>query len=92
MDAIPNSQLNWLLEHRTASAAALRRRPYHKRVSKLAKYRVEIVSFRRAGASIREIQAWLRQRRRETRNGRSPIASVSAIHAYLQSLPELANA
>lgn len=92
MDGISNTRLNWLQDHRRVSADVRRRQPYHKRVSKLARYRIEIVSLRRAGASIREIQAWLRERRRETRNGRSPIASVSAIHAYLQSLPELADA
>lgn len=85
------SPFAWLTDHRVARTRA-RRRAYHRRISKLARYRSEIVALRRAGASIREIQAWLKERRRETRSGHSPTASVSTIHAYLQSLPELVDA
>lgn len=92
MEAAPTPQLTWLTDHRTTRAEARRSRPYHKRVSKLARYRSEMVALRRAGGSIREIQTWLAERRRETRSGRSPTASVSVIHAYLKSLPELRDA
>jgi hypothetical protein len=68
-----------------------RRRPYHQRISKLARYRAEIATLFRGGASIREIQAWLKQRRRETRSAKSPLAAVSTIHAFVRSLPELSD-
>ena len=80
----------WLAAHRARSAA--RRRPYRNRTSKLNRLRAEIVQLRRAGASIREIRAWLIEQRRKSRNMRSPVASVSAIHNFVLSLPELADA
>ena len=92
MEAPATPPLRWLTTHRAERAEAHRRRPYSQRVSKLARYRSELVALRRAGASVREIQAWLKERRRQTRSGHSPTASVSAIHAYLQSLPELVDA
>lgn len=80
----------WLAAHREKRAA--RSRPYRNRTSKLARLRAEIVQLRRAGASIREIRAWLIERRCNSRNMRSPVASVSAIHKFIRSLPELADA
>jgi hypothetical protein len=80
----------WLAAHRDRRAA--RTRPYRKRTSKLSRLRAEIVQLRRAGASIREIRAWLVEQRRSSRNMRSPVASVSAIHNFVRSLPELADA
>jgi len=80
----------WLAAHREKRAA--RTRPYRNRISKLARLRAEIVQLRRAGASIREIRAWLIERRRNSRNMRSPIASISAIHNFVRSLPELVDA
>jgi hypothetical protein len=80
----------WLAALRERRAA--RTRPYRNRISKLARLRAEIVQLRRAGASIREIRSWLIERRRNSRNMRSPVASVSAIHNFVRSLPELADA
>ena len=77
---------------REARVEARRARAYTKRVSKLERYRAELVRLHRAGASIRELQLWLLAQRSKTRSGRSPLASVSTIHTYLHSLPQLAHA
>ena len=90
-DSAPLNHVDWLTTHRAIRALA-RKRPYRNRISKLARLRAEIVQLRRAGASIREIRAWLVERRRTSRNMRSPVASVSAIHNFVRSLPELADA
>ncbi len=82
----------WLNQVREARVEARRVRAYVKRVSKLQRYRAELVRLHRAGASIRELQLWLQTQRSRTRSGRSPLASTSTIHAYLRSLPELAHA
>ncbi len=82
----------WLTQVREARAEARRARAYSKRISKLERYRAELVRLHRAGASIRELQLWLQAQRSKTRSGRSPLASVSTIHTYLHSLPELVHA
>jgi hypothetical protein len=82
----------WLTSLRAARTEARRSRAYARRVSKLERYRAELVRLHRAGASIRELQIWLQAQRSRTRSGRSPLASTSTIHAYLRSLPELAHA
>jgi hypothetical protein len=82
----------WLTSLRAARTEARRTRAYARRVSKLERYRAELVRLHRAGASIRELQIWLQEQRSRTRSGRSPLASTSTIHAYLRSLPELAHA
>lgn len=61
----------------------LRRRRY--RFSKLTRYRAEIVALRKAGASYREIEEWLR------RNKYRRIAH-STIRRYLLQLPEMQEA
>ncbi len=85
-----NTHIEWLAAHRKKRAS--RSRPYRNRTSKLARLRAEIVQLRRVGASIREIRAWLIEQRCKSRNMRSPVASVSAIHNFIRSLPELADA
>ena len=85
-------ETTWLTHLRTARTEARRSRAYGARVSKLERYRAELVRLHRAGASIRELQLWLQAQRSKTRSGRSPLASVSTIHAYLHSLPELVHA
>ncbi len=82
----------WLTQVREARAGARRARAYSKRISKLERYRSELVRLHRAGASVRELQSWLKEQRSKTRSGHSPLASVSTIHAYLRNLPELAHA
>ena len=82
----------WLTSQRAARTEARRSRAYARRVSKLERYRAELVRLHRAGASIRELQLWLQTQRSRTRSGRSPLASTSTIHAYLRGLPELAHA
>ena len=82
----------WLTHLRAARSEARRSRAYRKRVSKLERYRAELVRLHRAGASIRELQLWLHAQRSRTRSGRSPLASTSTIHNYLRNLPELAHA
>lgn len=82
----------WLTHLRAARTEARRSRAYAKRVSKLERYRAELVRLHRAGASIRELQLWLQEQRSRTRSGRSPLASTSTIHSYLRGLPELAHA
>lgn len=58
-----------------------RRRAY--RQSGLEKYRAEIVALRRAGASLADIQAWLRIHPKHR-------AALSTISRYIKKLPELA--
>ncbi len=89
-EAAPESA--WLTHVREARAEARRARAYSKRISKLERYRSELVRLHRVGASIRELQLWLKAQRSRTRSGRSPLASTSTIHSYLRSLPELAHA
>ncbi len=85
-------ETTWLTSLRAARTEARRSRAYAKRVSKLERYRAELVRLHRAGASIRELQLWLQAQRSKTRSGRSPLASTSTIHNYLRNLPELAHA
>ncbi|MGB4600618.1 MAG: hypothetical protein WBI04_11700 [Trichlorobacter sp.] len=70
----------------TAELAAIRqqrrtarRRRYFR--SRLDRYRAEIVALRRAGATLAEIAAWLRQRRCKV--------ATSTISRYLAKLPEV---
>ena len=60
--------------------ADLRRKRY--RLSKLTPYRAELVALRQAGASYRELAAWLRLRKRRQVN-------PTTIRRYLLQLPEL---
>ena len=92
MTTEPAPETTWLTQVREARAGARRARAYAKRVSKLERYRAELVRLHRAGASIRELQLWLQEQRSRTRSGRSPVASTSTIHSYLRNLPELAHA
>ncbi|MFT3742411.1 MAG: hypothetical protein QM752_07120 [Gammaproteobacteria bacterium] len=52
------------------------------RVSRLDRYRAELVALRRAGASYRELALWLRKHKRLK-------CSFSTIMRYLKRLPEL---
>lgn len=56
-----------------------RRRRYYR--SRLDRYRAEIVTLRRAGATLAEINAWLRRRRCRV--------ACSTISRYLSKLPEV---
>ena len=56
------------------------RRPRY-RYSKMQPYRAELVQLYRAGATLGELQEWLRERR--------TVANRSTIHRYLKKLPEL---
>jgi len=75
-----------MIDHLTAELAAIRqqrrtarRRRYYR--SRLDRYRAEIVALRRAGATLAEIAAWLRQRRCKV--------APSTISRYLARLPEV---
>lgn len=57
---------------------ARRRRRYR---SRLERFRAELIALRRAGASIRELTLWLRQRR--------CCAAPSTVSRYIRRLPEL---
>lgn len=46
-----------------AQTQARRKRPYSRRISKLDKYKGEIISMHRAGASGAELQRWLKEKR-----------------------------
>ena len=66
------------LRDRRANARKRRFRP-----SKLARFRAELVALRQAGASYRELAAWLRRERRVR-------TDPTTIRRYLIQLPELA--
>lgn len=75
-----------MIDQLTAELAAIRqqcrmarRKRYHR--SRLDRYRAEIVALRRAGATLAEIAAWLRQRRCKV--------ACSTISRYLARLPEV---
>lgn len=46
-----------------AHTKAIRKRDYSRRISKLDKYKGEIMSMHRAGASGAELQRWLKEKR-----------------------------
>jgi hypothetical protein len=46
-----------------AHTKAIRKREYSRRVSKLDKYKGELISMYRAGASGAELQRWLKEKR-----------------------------
>ena len=66
------------LRGRRADARKRRYRP-----SKLARFRAELAALRHAGASYRELAAWLRRERRAR-------VDPTTIRRYLMQLPELA--
>ena len=63
-----------------ARRAAAKRKTY--RVSRLARYRAELVALRRAGASYPELAEWLRHKRRCK-------VHHTTVLRYLKGLPEL---
>ena len=63
-----------------ARRAAAQRKTY--RVSRLARYRAELVALRRAGASYPELAEWLRRKRRCK-------VHHTTVMRFLKSLPEL---
>ena len=63
-----------------ARRTAAQRKTY--RVSRLARYRAELVALRRAGASYPELAEWLRRKRRCK-------VHHTTVMRYLQGLPEL---
>lgn len=63
-----------------ARRADMRRKRW--RLSKLMKYRTELVAMRRAGGTYRDLQLWLRVRKR-TR------VSDTTIQRFLSKLPEM---
>ena len=74
----PADELANLRQHK----AALRRKRYN--ASKLTPYRAELVALRQAGASYRELAAWLRRRKRRQ-------VHATTIRHYLLQLPELSD-
>ena len=68
------------IRYRRAEKQRSNRRPRY-RWSKLKPYRAQLVQLYRAGASLGDIQEWLRQRR--------TAAHRSTIYRYLSKLPEL---
>ncbi len=63
-----------------ARRTAAQRKTY--RVSRLARYRAELVALRRAGASYPELAEWLRRKRRCK-------VHHTTVMRYLRGLPEL---
>jgi len=61
--------------------ALSRRKSY--RVSRLSRFRAELVELRRAGASYPELAAWLRRQKRTK-------VSHTTVMRYLKKLPEMA--
>lgn len=84
-----DSSLDSWLERRDTRKRVARRKAYKARTSKLTRVRTELVALRRSGSSFRAIRDWLVERRKEKRNSRSPVAAISTIKAYLDTLPEL---
>ncbi len=60
--------------------AAGRRKPYRK--SKLKKYQTELIQLQQQGASLAELQTWLRKRQKIA-------VHRSTISRFLKSLPEM---
>ncbi len=63
--------------------ALSRRKSY--RVSRLTRFRAELVELRRAGASYPELATWLRRQKRVK-------VSHTTVMRYLKKLPEMAEA
>ena len=70
-----------ILDAMRAHRSVVRRRRY--RASKLTRYRAELVTLHRAGASYRELGLWLRSDHRLR-------ADPTTIRRYLIQLPEVA--
>ena len=70
-----------ILDAMRAHRSVVRRRRY--RASKLTRYRAELVTLHRAGASYRELALWLRRDHRLR-------ADPTTIRRYLIQLPEVA--